>query len=72
MDKIDITKTELGWPGKYNEDGTLKEALRVILPFQIIETVDGSKAMREAKKCGAQGPLLDVYEGQAGRHLRCR
>ncbi len=22
MSKIDITKTELVWPGKYNEDGT--------------------------------------------------
>lgn len=26
MPKIDITKTELVWPGKYNEDGTRKEA----------------------------------------------
>lgn len=34
MAKIEITKTELVWPGKYNEDGTLKEALRVSLPFQ--------------------------------------
>jgi len=25
MAKIDITKTELVWPGKYNEDGTRKE-----------------------------------------------
>ena len=24
MPKIDITKTELAWPGKYNEDGTPK------------------------------------------------
>jgi hypothetical protein len=24
MAKIDITKTELVWPGKYNEDGTAK------------------------------------------------
>ena len=28
MAKIDITKTELVWPGKYNEDGTLKEVPR--------------------------------------------
>ena len=34
MAKIDITKTELVWPGKYNEDGTLKEVPRVNLPFQ--------------------------------------
>jgi hypothetical protein len=25
MAKIEITKTELVWPGKYNEDGTRKE-----------------------------------------------
>ena len=37
MAKIDITKTELVWPGKYDEDGTLKEVPRVNLPFQVIE-----------------------------------
>lgn len=46
MAKIDITKTELVWPGKYNEDGTLKEVPRVSLPFQVIETVN---ATREAE-----------------------
>lgn len=25
MAKIDITKTELVWPDKYNDDGTFKE-----------------------------------------------
>ncbi len=39
MAKIDITQTELVWPGKYNEDGMLKEVPRVSLPFQVIETV---------------------------------
>ena len=29
MAKIDITKTELVWPGKYNEDGTRKKVPRV-------------------------------------------
>jgi hypothetical protein len=29
MAKIDITKTELVWPGKYNEDGTRKEVPKV-------------------------------------------
>ena len=50
MPKIDITKTELVWPGKYNEDGTLKEVPRVSLPFQVIETVNESRAKREANK----------------------
>ena len=50
MPKIDITKTELVWPGKYNEDDTLKEVPRVSLPFQVIETVNESRAKREANK----------------------
>jgi len=29
MSKIDITKTELVWPGKYNDDGTRNEVPRV-------------------------------------------
>ena len=66
MAKIDITRTELVWPGKYNEDGTLKEVPRVSLPFQVIETVNESRATREAKKGGAQGTLFDVYEGKEG------
>jgi adenine-specific DNA-methyltransferase len=66
MAKIEITKTELVWPGKYNEDGTLKEVPRVSLPFQVIETVNESRATREAKKDGVQGTLFDVYEGKEG------
>ena len=66
MPKIDITKTELVWPGKYNEDGGLKEAPRVSLPFQVIETVNESRATREAKKGLQQRSLFDVYEGTEG------
>jgi hypothetical protein len=40
MAKIDITKTELVWPWKYNKDGTRKEVERISLPFQVIETVN--------------------------------
>ena len=29
MAKIDVTRTELVWPGKYNEDGTRREVERV-------------------------------------------
>jgi adenine-specific DNA-methyltransferase len=49
MAKIEITKTELVWPGKYNEDGSLKEVPRVNLPFQVIETINESQASREVK-----------------------
>src|SRR6267378_1037719 len=65
MAKIDITKTELVWPGKYNEDGTLKEVPRVNLPFQVIETINESRATREAQKATSFG-LFDVYEGKEG------
>lgn len=65
MSKIEITKTELVWPGKYNEDGTLKEVPRVNLPFQIIETINESRATRETKK-KPQLTLFDVYEGKEG------
>lgn len=66
MAKIEITKAELVWPGKYNDDGTLKEVPRVTLPFQIIETINESRATREAKKLPEQSTLFDVYEGKEG------
>ena len=66
MAKMDITKTELVWPGKYNEDGTLKEVPRVNLPFQVIETVNESRAAREARKQPLQGTLFDIYKGEEG------
>ena len=62
MAKFDTGKTELVWPEKYNEAGTLKEVPRVNLPFQVIEIVNESRATREAKKGGVQGSLF--------RHLR--
>ena len=65
MAKIDITKTELVWHGKYNEDGTLREVPRVNLPFQVIERVNESRATREAKKT-ATPSLFDFYAGKEG------
>jgi hypothetical protein len=60
-----VTRTELVWPGKYNDDGTRKEVPRVSLPFQVIETVNESQATRQVKK--AAGPtLFDLYEGKEG------
>jgi hypothetical protein len=47
---IRVTKVELVWPGKYNEDGTRKEVPRVNLPFQVIETINGSRAPRKKKE----------------------
>ena len=39
MAKIEITKTELVWPGKYREDGSLAEAPRANLPLQTVEVI---------------------------------
>jgi adenine-specific DNA-methyltransferase len=66
MEKVEVSRTELAWPGKFKADGTLKEVPRVTLPFQIVETVNESRATREAKKDGVQGTLFDVYEGKEG------
>jgi len=66
MAKIEVNKVELVWPGKYNEDGTLKEVPRVNLPFQVIERVSESRATREAAKKPSQLGLFDVWEGSEG------
>lgn len=60
-----ITRTELVWPGKYNEDGTRKEAPRVGLPFQVIETISESRATRETEKREGK-TLFDFYQGKEG------
>lgn len=66
MPKFEITKTELVWPGKYNEDGARREIPRVSLPFQIIETINESRASREAKKLPHNLSLFNIYEGKEG------
>jgi adenine specific DNA methylase Mod len=65
MAKIEITKTELVWPGKYNEDGTRKEVERVNLPFQVIETINETRATREVKKAKA-GTFFEVWDAKEG------
>jgi DNA modification methylase len=62
--KIEITRTELVWPGKYDEDGNLVQVERVNLPFQVIETVNETRATREAKT--PQLSLFDYWEPQEG------
>jgi 16S rRNA G966 N2-methylase RsmD len=60
-----LPRPNLVWPGKYNEDGSRKEVPRVKLPFQVIKTINESRATREAKKA-AQPTLFDVWEGKEG------
>ena len=63
---VRVTKPELVWPGKYNDDGTLRETPRVALPFQVIETVNESRATRDATGPGTQASLFDTYQGTEG------
>ena len=66
MEKIEVIKTELVWPGKYNEDGTLKEVSPVNLPFQVIETINESRASREGKKVPQNLSLFDIWDAKEG------
>lgn len=67
MAKIEITRTELVWPGKYDEQGDRVAPPRVNLPFQIIETINESRASREARKRPAQTSLFDFWAGDEGQ-----
>ena len=65
MSKIDITRTELVWPGKYDEEGNLVPPRRVSLPFQVIERVSETRAtrqQREAEKKGHVATLFDYWQ----------
>ena len=64
MSKIEITRTELVWPGKHDDDGNLAQVERVNLPFQVIETVNETRATREAK--APQLSFFDYWEPQEG------
>jgi hypothetical protein len=59
---IEINKTELVWPGKYDAEGKLVQTTRVSLPFQVIERVNEARATREAKKVEGL-TLFDVWDG---------
>lgn len=62
---LQVTRTELVWPGKYNDDGTRRDVPRVSLPFQVIETVHESRATRETEKREGKS-LFDFYQGKEG------
>ncbi|MFA6109173.1 MAG: site-specific DNA-methyltransferase [Candidatus Latescibacterota bacterium] len=55
---FEITRTELVWPGKYDEHGQLVEPPRVSLPFQMIEVIEEGRTSREG--------LLDAQMGLFG------
>jgi adenine-specific DNA-methyltransferase len=67
MPKIEITRTELAWPGKYDEDGNLVPPRRVNLPFQVIERVNETRATREQRQeklAGHVGTLFDYWRAE--------
>ncbi len=43
MAKIEVTRMELVWPGKYDEDGRIRAIERARLPFQVIERINESR-----------------------------
>lgn len=50
MPNIAITKPELIWPGKYDEDGSRVVNRGVALPFQVVETIREGRASREPSR----------------------
>ena len=66
LGSFEITRTELVWPGKYDDRGQPVAAPRVSLPFQTIETINESRATREARKRPEQTTLFDVWTGDEG------
>jgi len=62
---VRVNKTELVWPGKYDESGRRRVAPRVNLPFQVIERVNESRAMRESRIAPQQG-LFEMFDPKEG------
>jgi DNA modification methylase len=62
MTKIDITRTELVWPGKYDEDGNLVPPRRVNLPFQVIERVNETRGTREKREEEREGHVATLFD----------
>jgi adenine-specific DNA-methyltransferase len=70
MAKIEIARTELVWPGKYDEKGELVPPRRVSLPFQVIERVNETRATREQRQEALQGhvgTLFDYWQFDEGQ-----
>jgi adenine-specific DNA-methyltransferase len=56
-----MNRVELGWPGKYDNDGNLNFTIPNPLPFQIVERVNETRATREARE-NRMATLFDVWE----------
>lgn len=67
-----IPRTELVWPGKYDESGGLVEPPKADLPFQVIEVIEEGRTSREAFRQGTlplfgaltKGPAVDGWRNK--------
>jgi len=59
---FEIRRTELVWPGKYDEAGKWSLPDHATLPFQVIERINEGRATREAEKTRTP-TLFDVWKG---------
>ncbi|MFQ5874606.1 MAG: site-specific DNA-methyltransferase, partial [Dehalococcoidia bacterium] len=55
--------TELIWEGKYDEQGRRRPVERIALPFQVVETINQSRATREQAPLLAQGGASPAASG---------
>jgi adenine-specific DNA-methyltransferase len=62
MPKIDVTRTELVWPGKYDDEGNLVSPRRVNLPLQVIERVNETRATREQREEERAGHVVTLFD----------
>lgn len=62
MPNIEITKPELIWPGKYDEDGNRVIDRGVALPFQVVETIREGRATQEP------GHVRDLFSAKPSSH----
>jgi adenine-specific DNA-methyltransferase len=60
----EINRTELVWPGKYDQDGNLNIPLTGSLPFQIVERVNETRAGRQHRET-RNATLFDVWDQDA-------
>ncbi|HEV2137781.1 MAG TPA: site-specific DNA-methyltransferase [Nitrososphaerales archaeon] len=67
MTDIEIDDTQLVWPGKFTKEGKLRDKPGWNLPFQIIETVNETRATRKSKNSGVQQSLFEVWSGNEGK-----
>jgi len=62
VSKIDVTRTEIVWPGKYDDEGNLVPPRRVSLPFQVIERVNETRATREEREEERAGHVATLFD----------